>query len=817
MPCATRRHVSVIYRHSFPSVNHRAFFRFCTCTPARARKYSDILHECTSAADAALAHKYPQPEYFGQYGEITKLVINHHQGVAADDPRHGSASAYITFTRQEDAWAAICSVDGFRLMGRTIRASFGTTKYCNSFLRNLPCNNPECLYLHELGDEEDRFTKDEVQLGLARHGSSFAFKEEILATTSGGDGSRRGPTGGSYPQPLNPVLPPARPVVPPNLAAVSSPATPIAMSHSGGGDVVTYNGRPTAQSLPRISGDEQQGAMRGGCAMEMIGGNAGTVPTPPRGADGRPRPRRRRGQRGRRGGGGGGSGNSGNGTPGENRSERAALGGDDGSRTGQSCDPGEGCVGTLGELCPAAPQAEWVQNAGAGGCGCYGGRDSASVYNQGSDLTTMNVEQLARLGTRPAYPTTTAVPWLPSSSSLLASNFRGLDAQELYTTTCAGGRVGNGSAAAHFNGFGDFCLPVPQQPSAWGGSDRSVGSGRSVGGAEKSNNCWSKLHGVAGRGSPLPTTETLTNTPPVGLSPSEPASSPSTSRPLPGLNSLGSRSGWDLRSIGADSCSAGSSGHDDATDFGDRNDLGEQRERGIGSRLYSHGTLQMQSPPAFFGFDDGSRDSRGGTRGGDLEPIAETCKQQHNHQRHHSELSGGFNLEFANGGGCDNAHFSTRQQCDGNVSAPASQAVPSTPPGFDNGDGNCHGNSGEGTLRREYSGNLYDDARFGKGIAAVDTDGNGNGTAAPRDDRSVRFDDGDDCGQGGRVVGYENGGGGSVTSDRTGYGREEGGGQDGGLRGIQLAFTAFSPFSTPSATTASQEEVSRRQFWMCRT
>ena len=86
-------------------------------------------------------------------------MINHHHGVAPDDPRHGSASAYITFSRQEDAWAAICSVDGFRIMGRTIRASFGTTKYCNSFLRNLPCNNPDCLYLHELGDQDDRFTK----------------------------------------------------------------------------------------------------------------------------------------------------------------------------------------------------------------------------------------------------------------------------------------------------------------------------------------------------------------------------------------------------------------------------------------------------------------------------------------------------------------------------------------------------------------------------------------------------------------------------------------------------------------------------------
>ena len=44
-------------------------------------------------------------------------------------------------------------------------ASFGTTKYCTYFLRNLPCNNPDCMYLHELGNEGDSFTKDEIASG----------------------------------------------------------------------------------------------------------------------------------------------------------------------------------------------------------------------------------------------------------------------------------------------------------------------------------------------------------------------------------------------------------------------------------------------------------------------------------------------------------------------------------------------------------------------------------------------------------------------------------------------------------------------------
>ncbi|KAG5191965.1 hypothetical protein JKP88DRAFT_149384, partial [Tribonema minus] len=102
------------------------------------------------------------PPYFGQYGRIAKIVVNHHHGVNADDPRHGSASAYVTFAHKEDAWSAIKAVDGFWLEGRHVRASFGTTKYCNSFLRGLACNNGDCLYLHELGDERDRFTKEEI-------------------------------------------------------------------------------------------------------------------------------------------------------------------------------------------------------------------------------------------------------------------------------------------------------------------------------------------------------------------------------------------------------------------------------------------------------------------------------------------------------------------------------------------------------------------------------------------------------------------------------------------------------------------------------
>ena len=51
-----------------------------------------------------------------------------------------------------------------RIDGHHLRASYGTTKYCNNFIRGVSCSNPDCVYLHELGDDEDRFTKEEIQV-----------------------------------------------------------------------------------------------------------------------------------------------------------------------------------------------------------------------------------------------------------------------------------------------------------------------------------------------------------------------------------------------------------------------------------------------------------------------------------------------------------------------------------------------------------------------------------------------------------------------------------------------------------------------------
>ncbi|VAI30447.1 unnamed protein product [Triticum turgidum subsp. durum] len=67
---------------------------------------------------------------------------------------------YITYAKEEEAIRCIQAVHNFVLEGKV--PCFGTTKYCHAWLRNMTCGNPDCLYLHDVGSQEDSFTKDEI-------------------------------------------------------------------------------------------------------------------------------------------------------------------------------------------------------------------------------------------------------------------------------------------------------------------------------------------------------------------------------------------------------------------------------------------------------------------------------------------------------------------------------------------------------------------------------------------------------------------------------------------------------------------------------
>jgi len=121
-----------------------------------------------------------QQRFFGQYGKIIKIVLSRNSDKGANLeyggklpkegwPRTPSSSAYITYSRAEDAKMCLQAVNGVWIDNHMIRASYGTTKYCNMFLRGLQCTNPECLYLHKLGNAAASFTKEEMQQSGRSH------------------------------------------------------------------------------------------------------------------------------------------------------------------------------------------------------------------------------------------------------------------------------------------------------------------------------------------------------------------------------------------------------------------------------------------------------------------------------------------------------------------------------------------------------------------------------------------------------------------------------------------------------------------------
>ena len=123
------------------------------------------------APEIASEEKLKSVEYFGQYGNLQKVVVNTKDVYNAT--RGGpSYSAYLTFSSPRESAIAILSVDQFVLNDRMIRASFGTSKFCQFFLNGQRCSNKDCLYLHELRADLEAYTKEDMQ------NNKFIFLEQ---------------------------------------------------------------------------------------------------------------------------------------------------------------------------------------------------------------------------------------------------------------------------------------------------------------------------------------------------------------------------------------------------------------------------------------------------------------------------------------------------------------------------------------------------------------------------------------------------------------------------------------------------------------
>ncbi|XP_037815938.1 putative uncharacterized protein DDB_G0282133 [Lucilia sericata] len=141
-------------------------------------------------ADADILKKH---EYFGKYGKIHKVVIN--PSTAYAGVQGPSASAYVTYVHNSDALRAIQSVNNIMIDGRLIKTSLGTTKYCSHFMKNQQCPKGDCMYLHELGDPEASFTKEEMHQG--KHQEYEKRLHDVLIASSGNSTSGCGVSTGS--------------------------------------------------------------------------------------------------------------------------------------------------------------------------------------------------------------------------------------------------------------------------------------------------------------------------------------------------------------------------------------------------------------------------------------------------------------------------------------------------------------------------------------------------------------------------------------------------------------------------------------------
>ena len=100
-----------------------------------------------------------KPEYFGQYGNIQKISISNRR---SSDGQNQSLGIYVTYEKKEEAQRCIQAVNGSQNGDRVLRAQLGTTKYCSAWLRHEQCTNRQCMFLHEQGDEEDSYTRQDL-------------------------------------------------------------------------------------------------------------------------------------------------------------------------------------------------------------------------------------------------------------------------------------------------------------------------------------------------------------------------------------------------------------------------------------------------------------------------------------------------------------------------------------------------------------------------------------------------------------------------------------------------------------------------------
>ncbi|XP_010425989.1 PREDICTED: uncharacterized protein LOC104711017 isoform X2 [Camelina sativa] len=230
-------------------------------------------------ADEDLLHR---KEYFGQYGKVLKVSMSRTTTGLIQQFPNNTCSVYITYGKEEEASRCIQSVHGFILDGKALKACFGTTKYCHAWLRNVACNNPDCLYLHEVGSHEDSFTKDEITSAHTR-----------VQQITGASNTMQYRSGGMLPPPLDAYCSDsstAKPIAKvPSTTAVSAPkgsppsgssskSTALPAAASWGARLTNHNSLATSAMSNGSLENQRSTSENGTLVMSTVVANAARGP-----------------------------------------------------------------------------------------------------------------------------------------------------------------------------------------------------------------------------------------------------------------------------------------------------------------------------------------------------------------------------------------------------------------------------------------------------------------------------------------------------------------------------------------------------------
>lgn len=179
-------------------------------------------------------------QYFGQYGKIIKIVVSK----AKDPSNPQSVGVYVTYERKEDAASCINAVDGSKNGDRTLRAQFGTTKYCSAYLRGEVCSNRNCMFLHEPGEANESYSRADLSALNAgsSHGSRMPPPQSQQPVSAAQPMVRQS----SGDQPSSPV--PDRPALP-STASWASKVPQVSRAESRSTSVTLESPAPVSATL----------------------------------------------------------------------------------------------------------------------------------------------------------------------------------------------------------------------------------------------------------------------------------------------------------------------------------------------------------------------------------------------------------------------------------------------------------------------------------------------------------------------------------------------------------------------------------------